>query len=86
MKKTRNKFSSLLLGAAVAGLTVGTASLASCSKGSAAAERNGCGGKKDANGCGGKNGCGAAHDKKDANGCGGHNGCGGKKETPKKGG
>lgn len=88
MKNKRNKLTSLLLGAAVAGLVAGTTTLTSCSGGdSAAAERNGCGGangcgtaaKKDQNGCNGHNGC------KSQNSCKGENGCKGHDATPKKG-
>ena len=67
-KKTTRKFSTLMVGAAFAGLMAATATLPACSGGdSAAAERNGCNGP---NGCG-QNG---AH-KGEQNGCNGHNGC-----------
>lgn len=83
MKKNRNKLSSLLLGAAVAGLMAGTTTLTSCSGGDSNAQQK--------NGCNGPNGCGGAADKnaggaekKDANGCNGANGCKGQDATQKK--
>lgn len=96
MKKTANKTSRLLVGAALAGLMVGSAApLASCSGDKAAAKgHNGCNGpngcgstgtKKEANGCGGANGCKGGHDaKKEANSCGGANGCKAGQDTKKK--
>lgn len=97
MRKSRSKVSKFLVGAAIAGLWVGsTAPLLSCSGdgGASAKERNGCNGpngcggtgndKKEANGCNGPNGCGAAgHGKKEANGCNGPNGCKGAHEQKK---
>lgn len=85
MKKNSKKLSSLLVGAAFAGLLTGTSTLASCSGDSAKAGHNGCNGpngcgaqgskKKEANGCNGPNGCNGHADKKDANGCNSPNGC-----------
>ncbi|MBL8728926.1 MAG: hypothetical protein JNM25_10885 [Planctomycetes bacterium] len=72
MKKHSKKLSTLLLGAAVAGLMTATTTLTSCSGDSSAAERNGCNGP---NGCGGK-------DKKEANSCSGPNGCNGHGTKP----
>jgi hypothetical protein len=70
-KTTQKKFSSLLVGAAFAGLMAGTTTLTACGGDGASAERNGCNGP---NGCGGH---GKAGEKKDANGCNGPNGCSG---------
>jgi hypothetical protein len=77
-KQTASKFSRFLVGAAIAGLMVGTtAPLTSCSGDDASA--------KERNGCNGPNGCGAeGHDqKKEANGCNGPNGCNGQHQTKK---
>lgn len=68
MKKLPKKLSTLLVGAAVAGLMTATTTLTSCSGGSTAPA-----GK---NGCNGPNGC-ASKDRKEANGCSGPNGCNG---------
>ncbi|HEX5050690.1 MAG TPA: hypothetical protein VFZ65_02860 [Planctomycetota bacterium] len=93
MKKNGKKLSSLLVGAAVAGLMTATTTLASCSGGdTAAAERNGCNGpngcgghgKKDTNGCNGPNGCKGQDAKKEVNGCNGPNGCNGHGTKPAK--
>jgi hypothetical protein len=86
MKKSRKKLSSLLVGAAFAGMFTGIGTLPSCGGADAKAQHNGCNGpngckghatdKKEANGCNGPNGCkGHATDKKEANGCNGPNGC-----------
>ena len=92
MKKTAKKFSSLLVGAAFAGLMTGVGTLASCSGDSAKASHNGCNGpngcgaqgaKKDANGCNGPNGC-NGHGTKQANGCHAPNGCNAAKKAPEK--
>jgi len=87
MKKNQKKLSSLLLGAAIAGLMAGTSTLTSCTDNdSTPAERNGCGGangcgskgeKQESNGCNGHNGCAGKTEEKDRNGCNGHNGCNG---------
>ncbi len=92
MKKNSKKLSSLLVGAAFAGLMTGVGTLASCGKSSAGTERSGCNGpngcnghaaKKDANGCNGPNGC-NGQAKKEANGCNGPNGCNGQKKPADK--
>jgi hypothetical protein len=67
-----SKKSALLVGAAMAGLMLGTTTLTACGgDGTAAAA-------KGHNGCNGPNGCGAAGTKgeKEHNGCNGPNGCG----------
>ncbi len=88
MKKNSKKISSLLVGAAFAGLMAGTTTLASCGGDTkAATEKNGCNGhaaKKEANGCNGPNGCNGHDAKKEANGCNGPNGCNAAKKTPEK--
>lgn len=94
MKKNSKKMSSLLVGAAFAGLMAGTTTLASCGGDTkAGTERNGCNGpngcnghaaKKEANGCNGPNGCNGHDAKKEANGCNGPNGCNAAKKPPEK--
>lgn len=76
--KKNSKTPSFLIGAAIAGLMLGVATLPSCS-GDASADSH-----KEKNGCNGPNGCGQnGHEaKKEANGCNGHNGC--KSEAPAK--
>lgn len=88
MSKNKKKTSSLLVGAAVAGLFLGMTPLASCGGDQASAQhKNGCNGPNGCNGknsCKGENGC-KGTDAKDKNNCNGHNGCNGaegkKKET-----
>ena len=90
MKHPTNKISKLALGAALAGLLAGTASLTSCTDQGkvGASERNGCNGpngcgaagKKvgEKNTCSGPNGCNGHGDKKaEKNTCSGPNGCNG---------
>lgn len=90
MKKSSKKLSSLLVGAAFAGMFTGMSTLASCGGGDAKAQHNGCngangcGGKKEANGCNGANGCKGHDQKKEANGCNGANGCKGHTTTTEK--
>lgn len=92
VKKNPKKLSSLLVGAAFAGLMTGVGTLAACGCDTAAkAGHNGCNGpngcnghgaKKEANGCNGPNGCNGHAAKKEANGCNGPNGCNGKSTNP----
>lgn len=71
MKKRRIGLSSVVLGAAVAGLLAGPGLLTSCSSKDSQA------GGAHRNGCNGPNGCGGA------NGCNGPNGCNGHTEQKK---
>lgn len=87
MKKNQKKLSSLLVGAAFAGLMAGTGTLAACSGDAAKASQNGCNGP---NGCGAQgtkkeaNGCNGHGTKKEANGCNGPNGCNAAKKAAEK--
>jgi hypothetical protein len=91
MKKSSKKLSSLLAGAAFAGLLTGVGTLTACG-GDTKAQHNGCNGpngcgsagsnKKEANGCNGPNGCKGHDAKKEANGCNGPNGCNGHAPKP----